>query len=115
MSEQRIQQAIRIALSEGGCRVFRNNCGAYKDAEGRFVRYGVASPGGSDLIGWKSVTVTHDMLGQRLAVFVAVEVKGPKTPVRPEQTNFIERVIEAGGFAGVARSTQEALAIANAI
>jgi hypothetical protein len=113
MNEQLIQQHIRLALSKAGSRVFRNNQGGYKDATGRWVRYGVANPGGSDLIGWTPVKITPDMLGKTLAVFTAVEVKGPKTKISPEQTNFIDRVKIDGGLAGVARSPEDAITITN--
>jgi hypothetical protein len=112
-SERNIQQEIRLALSKTGSRMFRNNSGAFKDSTGRWVRYGVANPGGSDLIGWTPVTVTADMVGQRLAVFTAIEVKGPKGKTSPEQTNFIDRVKIDGGIAGVARSADDAIQITN--
>ena len=111
MNEMNRLRAIMIGLSSPGVRLFRNNCGALKDADGRLIRYGVANPGGSDLIGWKSVTVTPEMVGQKLAVFLAIEVKGERTRVTDQQRNFIERVRLDGGLAGVARSVDDALAI----
>jgi hypothetical protein len=113
MNEQNIQQRIRLALSESGSRMFRNNSGAFKDATGRWVRYGVASPGGSDLIGWTPVKITPDMVGKTLAVFTAVEVKTIKGKISHEQTNFIDRVKIDGGLAGVARSPEDARLITN--
>ncbi len=113
MNETTTQQLIRLALSKRGATMFRNNQGGFKDATGRWVRYGVANPGGSDLIGWTPVTITADMVGKTLAVFTAVEVKGPKTKISPEQTNFIDRVKIDGGLAGVARSPEDAITITN--
>ena len=75
MNEMNRLRAIMLGLSTPGVRLFRNNCGALKDADGRLIRYGVANPGGSDLIGWRSLTVTPDMVGRKLAVFLAIEVK----------------------------------------
>lgn len=112
-TEQNIQQEIRLALSKTGSRMFRNNSGAFKDSTGRWVRYGVANPGGSDLIGWTPVKVTPDMVGRTLAVFTAIEVKTPKGKTSPEQTNFIDRVKFDGGIAGVARSANDATQITN--
>ena len=40
----------------------------------RRVKYGLYK-GSSDLIGWKSIEITPEMIGQRFAVFVSVEVK----------------------------------------
>ena len=111
MNEMNRLRAIMLGLSTPGVRLFRNNCGALKDADGRLIRYGVANPGGSDLIGWKSVTITPEMVGQKLAIFLAIEVKGERTRVTDQQRNFIERVRLDGGLAGVARSVEDALAI----
>jgi hypothetical protein len=111
MSEGATIQRIRLELGRvPGLKLFRNNCGALPDQTGRIVRYGVASPGGSDLIGFRTVTITPEMVGQRLAVFAACEVKAPggKHPVTPEQAHFIEVVQAAGGLAGVARNAGQA-------
>jgi hypothetical protein len=74
---------------------------------GRPLRAGLAV-GSSDLIGLRSVTVTPEMVGQRLAVFSAIEVKAPRRPLTTEQEAFIAMVMEMGGLAGVARSVEEA-------
>lgn len=107
MSEAAILARVRIALSKAGAIISRNNCGAYHDAKGRFIRYGVFSPGGADLIGWRSVLVTPEMVGQRVAVFVACEVKADTIPTR-EQRHFLETVALAGGIAILAHSEEEA-------
>ena len=108
MSEAATQQAIRLAL--GTCpdiRAFRNNVGAYKDpATGRVIRYGLIQ-GSGDLIGWRTVTITQDMVGKPLAQFLSVEVKAPKGRIRPEQLNWAEAVNRAGGLAVIARSVDD--------
>ncbi len=110
MSEQRIQQEIRLAISEGDCRVFRNNCGVLQDRRGVPVRYGL-QPGSSDLIGWRTVTITPDMVGTQVAVFLSIEVKTATGRLRPEQQQWLNAVQAAGGIAGVARSVEDALRI----
>lgn len=90
-------------------RLWRNNSGSLPDPRtGRYVQFGVGSPGGSDLIGYRRVTVTPEMVGQDLAVFAAVEVKTPKGRVKPEQQQFVDHIRGAGGIAGIARSVDEA-------
>lgn len=111
MNEAAIQQQIRLALSRAGSVMHRNNVGAYRDDQGRVIRYGVGNPGGSDLIGWTPVIITHDMVGGMLGVFTAIEVKAPKGRPTEAQLNFIRQVQLAGGIAGIARSTQDALAL----
>lgn len=64
--------------------------------------------GSSDLIGWTEKTVTPDMVGKPIAIFTAVEVKGDSGRATAEQLNFISRVRQAGGIAGIARNPQEA-------
>lgn len=109
MSEQQIQQQIRLELSRGPVRLWRNNTGALRDQRGQLVRYGLCQ-GSSDLIGYRSVTITPDMVGQTVAVFTAIEVKAPKGRVTAEQEAFLQLVAEAGGISGVARSVSDAVA-----
>jgi len=108
MSEAAIQQDIRLALGQHpGIRAFRNNCGAYKDPRsGRLVRYGLAT-GSADLIGWQTITITPDMVGQRFARFLSIEVKTPTGRLSPEQETWRAAVLKAGGIAVVARSVED--------
>lgn len=110
MTEQQTQQRIRLALSRGAARLWRNNTGCLPDANGRMVRFGLCK-GSADLIGYTTVTVTPDMVGQRVAVFTAVEVKTPTGRPTPEQTAFLKHIQDAGGRAGIARSIDDAVRI----
>lgn len=106
-----LQNEIRLAIS-AQCRdavIFRNHTGALKDQRtGRLVQFGLA-PGSPDLIGWKMVQITPDMVGQQLAVFCGIEIKTPTGRIRPDQRNWLQRLSAAGGVAGVARSVADAL------
>lgn len=104
--EQSIQNDIRLELGNGDTRLFRNNTGCLRNDRGRVVCFGLAK-GSSDLIGWREIEITEEMVGQKIAIFVAIEVKD-KGRVTPEQRRFISCVKQAGGFAGVARSVDEA-------
>jgi hypothetical protein len=123
MKEQDIQIRIQLALSKRNAKIFRNNVGlgwqgkSYRRPSGDIV---IENPrplhaglcvGSSDLIGWRSVVVTPDMVGKTVAIFTAVEVKQPKKKPTEAQRNFINVVLEAGGYAGVATSEDEALDI----
>lgn len=110
MSEQRIQQEIRLAVSHGDTKLFRNNTGTLRDQHGRPVRFGLCK-GSADLIGWRTVTVTPDMVGSQVAVFLSIEVKSPTGRLQPDQRQWLEAVQSAGGIAGVARSVEDALRI----
>lgn len=104
--ELAIQNAIRLEHGAGPARLWRNNTGALKDAQGRLVRYGLC-PGSSDLIGLRTRIITESDLGHRFAQFVAIEVKD-RGRLTPEQERFITMVQAAGGLAGVARSPEDA-------
>lgn len=70
--------------------------------------------GSADLIGWRIMTVTPEMVGQRLALFAAVEVKtGRQQPTDP-QRRFLDAVDGSGGVAGVARSSDDVLVLLGA-
>jgi len=94
-----------------GLTFFRNNCGMLYDNSGTPVYYGVGGPtqgkkskGGSDYIGWESVVITPEMVGHRVAIFCAFELKkdeaDTKTDIVKTQEHFIETVNKAGGKAG---------------
>lgn len=106
-SEQTIQQQIRLALSRGPVRLFRNNTGTLRDQRGRPVTFGLAK-GSADLIGWTTRTITPDMVGQQVAVFTSIEVKTPTGRISPEQQAWLRAVQTAGGIAGIARSVEDA-------
>ena len=105
-NEAYVQNKIRLAVGSGEVRLFRNNTGALLDMQGRLVKFGLCK-GSSDLIGFKSVTITPDMVGQKIAVFSAIEVKD-KGKATVEQKNFINIINNAGGYAGVAKNVNDA-------
>lgn len=112
--EKNIQAGILSALgARPDCRLFRNNVGVARYPDGSTVAYGLC-PGSSDLIGMTSVQITPDMVGRRLAVFTAIEVKNQAKAKRQDnQKSFIAMVRERGGCAGFAASVDEALSIIN--
>lgn len=120
MTESELQS--RILRAAGGLphvRVFRNQVGegyvgkALRDAEGvflrdaRHVRMGLF-PGSGDLIGWRTLLVTPDMVGTPIAQFLSIEIKTPTGKVRPDQSNWLDQVNRAGGHAIIARSIIDA-------
>lgn len=122
-TEMGVLREILLRLSAGSTRLFRNNVGEAWMGLPRTLLTGgivIAKPvrvkfglvkGSCDLIGWHSVTVTPDMVGQTVAVFVGIEVKSAQGKVRPEQQTFIDAATAAGARVGVARSVEQAEAI----
>lgn len=106
-----IMRRIMLALSEAGAIVFRNETGQYWTGktlhrsgnqitlgDARMVPCGLFK-GSADLIGIWPPT------GQ----FLAIEVKTAKGRATKEQLHFINTVKSAGGIAGIARSSKDAL------
>ena len=119
MSEHAIQNEIRLGIS-GKATMFRNNVavswvgdvtelkdGSVLIRNARILHAGLCE-GSSDLIGWRSLTITPEMVGERVAVFAALEVKSKTGRATAGQKNFCERVIESGGLAGIVKSLDDA-------
>jgi len=108
-AETDIQQRIRLALgTRPDLRLFRNNTGTLPDPRtGRPVQFGLAR-GSADLIGWRTITITPEMVGQRVAIFTSIEVKTTTGRTTPAQQAWMGTVRTAGGIAGVARSVRDA-------
>ncbi len=86
--------------------------GARPIALGLALANGDPVVGQSDLIGWRTIIVTPDMVGCRLAVVTAIEVKresGGRTSA--DQRRFVDAVQRAGGIAGVANTPEAAVGI----
>ena len=103
---------IMKLCSRVGARLFRNQVGHYLLMDGRRVTSGLC-PGSSDLIGWVPVVITPAMVGRKVAVFTAIEVKTKTGRVQDNQENFIEQVNLAGGIGGVIREENDALDLIN--
>ena len=105
MYESEIQNQIKKILHQLGFTMFRNNVGAWRNPRGHWIRYGLGGPGGSDLIGWRPIMITPDMVGSKIAQFVAIETKRPsKSKVTDQQSHFIHVVKECGGIGIIASS-----------
>lgn len=78
----------------------RNNTGRRGN-----VSYGLGV-GSSDIIGYTSVTITPEMVGTKVAVFTAVEVKKLGGKPTLEQLEFNNAISVAGGIAFVADSME---------
>lgn len=120
MSETQLGRDIRLELGSGSTtRLMRNNVGVLKNDRGDYIAFGLC-PGSSDLIGIHSVTVTPDMVGRKIGLFVAIETKTAagfkrmkKNRESSHQDKFVRMVRNMGGLAGFAISREEARQILN--
>lgn len=132
MKEQNVLKTIMLAVCNGPRRLWRSNAG--QGWTGDVIRNTRSTPmtvtigpgdvvirnprpfragfkGLSDLTGYTSVKVRPEDVGKTVAVFSAVEVKAARGRETQDQRAFIDRVQQAGGFAGIARCEEDAEAI----
>jgi hypothetical protein len=113
--ESLILNDIRLAASDLGFVLFRNNVGTgwcgdvTRLADGsvlirnpRPLHAGLCK-GSSDLIGFRPLVITAEHLGTTIAQFAAVEVKTARGRVSQPQQQFLTVVAERGGLGIVAR------------
>lgn len=100
LSEHKIQNDIRIALSRHQCTVFRVNVGSVKTPDGRFFSAGVPS-GHPDLYGfrWSDKHIFY------------IEVKTKTGRPRPDQIKFHDFLTKHRVIHGIARSPEDAVKI----
>lgn len=129
MNESELLREVQIEFSRRGDRLFRNNVG--QAWAGKTQRYPESTTillhpgdvvvrrarplnaglcvGSGDGIGWRSITITQNMVGRRVALFTTVEVKNTNTKVTKEQQAFVEAVRSSGGIGVIARSVEDAI------
>lgn len=111
-SEAAVQNAVRLAASQCGGRLWRNNLGAGKLENGSYVRWGLCNESvainsqikSGDLIGVYPLLITPAHVGQVVGQFWSVEVKHPLWRYRGDsheaaQLRWIEQIIALGGRA----------------
>lgn len=87
------------AAKEHGYLMYRNNTGLFLTLDGcRQVHAGLGK-GTHDWIGMKTITVTPDMVGRKIAVFSSIEGKSGLRDMSKEQKIFRDVVVARGGIA----------------
>jgi hypothetical protein len=104
--EQVIMQRVMLTAGRLGWRVYRNNVGVLTDKRGVPVRYGLC-PGSADLVGWRRMVITPEMVGTTIAQFVALEVKTERGRLSDEQARWLASLEADGGHALVVRDPQD--------
>lgn len=112
MSEAAVATRLQLEAARKGVVLFRNNVGAFRDARGRWVRYGLANDSKSlneaiksgDYIGIRRVTITQAHVGTVIGQFVSRETKAADwtyadTPRERAQRNWADLVARYGGDA----------------
>lgn len=108
MTEHDIQNSIRIALAHRNIYTERMNAGKFWGGkvlahDGRHLvldnptQVIGAAPGTADLVGFRPLQVTPDMVGKTIAQFVAIEVKKPGERPRENQLRYLRMINQRGG------------------
>ena len=111
-NESVIMKRIQLALSNMNIRLLRNNIGLFYTKAGFPIRCGLAN-GSGDLIGWKTIIITKDMIGKKVAVFTSIEVKTESGSLKPQQMAWMRLINNMGGIGICARTPEEAEAKIN--
>jgi hypothetical protein len=123
MSEGDVQNRARLAASKLGlATLFRNNVGVGWAGKSTRLSNGdvlIKNPrplraglcvGSGDTIGWRAITITQEMVGRQVAVFVSAEFKTKTGRIDPDQLHFAQAVTAAGGIGCIVRSPEELVA-----
>lgn len=110
--EAYVQSLVRLEAPTKRVYLFRNNVGAFEDATGRWVRYGLANDSkamnaklkSADLIGFRPVIITPAHVGQTIAQIVTRECKPADwvytaTPREVAQVTWANLINSHGGDA----------------
>lgn len=111
--ETHVETKILLDLGSQGVWLHKNHIGTGQVKSGAWVKFGFCNPGGSDLVGGTPIIITQEMVGKKMLIFTAIEVKQGKGKARDNQKSFINAVKSMGGIAGIAKSTEQALNIIN--
>lgn len=128
--EGKASQNVKLRASEWGCRLYKNNTGVAYDQGGRPVFFGLGNEGKKDddairtpdHVGWLDVTITPEMVGKKIPVFMALDAKKlgfkekityPKHTREYGQNKFFDIVKRFNGIAGFASCAEDVDRIIN--
>lgn len=131
-SEANVSNDAAITVSKNGGKSFRNNVGGawtgrkvnrlpngspvpsgytlLKDA--RWITFGLMN-GSADRVGWKTIVITADMVGKKIAQFLSLEMKTATGRARKEQITWHENVWRDGGLTGFCRNDEDVIRVMN--
>lgn len=108
MKEGDIESLCRLEAARNGMVIWRNARGFDNQ---RKVTYGLGPDGASDEIGFHSVEITPDMVGKKVAIFTAIEIKKPNAKTNKErlkkQKEFVATIRNRGGISGFATCPED--------
>jgi hypothetical protein len=106
-SETELVDELRLELSRGDTRIFRNNVGFGFSPNGYPIHFGLCK-GSSDLIGVRRYEIEPDDVGKTIGVFVSLEAKSRRGTAAEAQRAWGAMVESLGGVHGIVRSLADA-------
>ena len=106
-AETNVWKQIQIDLSPLGFRLFRNQRYKGKTDKGIWIDCGVGGDGGSDLVGYRIVHITPDMVGRVFAQYVEIEAKTKNGEGTEKQKERVKRLLLDGAFAFIAKNADD--------
>jgi len=111
-----ITSQVMINESKNGIKLFRNHRGKAWQGKSsyskerkiviienpRFFEFGLY-PGAGDLIGWKEVIITPEMIGKKMAIFTSEEIKSVNDVISKDQQKWHDIVRMSGGISKIAK------------
>lgn len=111
-TENTVQDGCRLLIQKSGGILLRNNSGAMKLPDGRFLRWGLGNDStamnkkrkSSDLIGITPMLIKQHHIGRTIGVFTAIECKASDWVFREScersvaQLKFMQLVVDRGGI-----------------
>ena len=107
--ETNIANSILLALSGKDCLAWKQTVGKFRSMENPDRIVSVGTPGMSDIMTVRAVTITPDMVGKTIGVAVAHEVKTSKGKQRENQQRWQAAFETKGGIYLLSRSPEQAL------
>ncbi len=121
MVESNVLKETMLVGSKAGLTLFRNNTGTAWQGDysrthsgsvllrnPRVVHFGLCV-GSSDIIGWRPLVITQEMVGTTVAQFTGIETKYGRRTTTEAQDNFLSQLDKAGGLAMLVRDASEVL------
>lgn len=105
-----IQKLDDAAWEKNPC-TWKNNRGS-AIVRGAYISYGLPPPphgrreddsdmAGGDRIGYRTIEITPDMVGKRVAVFLSIEEKTANDTLKPNQKKWHNFVLTEGGISEI--------------
>jgi len=107
MNEKNRQAKCRMEASRNRMFLWTNTRGKFQTKDNRWIKYGIGPNGASDEIGFLEVEITQEMVGHKLPILSAIEMKIPGKDAVDNQQDFLDNMDRHNAVTGVAREPED--------